>query len=341
MTIFVGLANRLTDEDREWLARYGAWVLIAALGWSAISYLVIFGPDLLMRAHVAVKAAVVAAGGISGFLVVLLGRSSSTAANDKQQAEGKQSPVKDLALKLAAPLFVLIFLVALSLATSELIILLKSFLSTNPLGIDWHVAPLPNSLSEDMGHLKVIHNSSIRVVLLVFAVFLAIGLVMSVVININKFSLHSMYRNRLIRAYLGASRDNRCPNPFTGFDPDDNIQMHELRPEIFHAGSFADPASFLSKLTKSSDPVSQYLKSGIPKTLEYLNDPEHTDSAIPLDLLIQELNEVIENEPVYDTARFANVILGEETKAMLALNPTGNNRVVLNRLLLQDAYPGE
>ena len=95
-----------------------------------------------------------------------------------------------------------------------------------------------------MGHLRVIHNSSIRVVLLVFAVFMAIGLVMSVVININKFSLHSMYRNRLIRAYLGASRENRCPNPFTGFDPDDNIQMHELRPEIFHAGSFADPASF-------------------------------------------------------------------------------------------------
>ena len=51
VTIFVGLANGLTDEDREWLARYGAWVLIAALGWSAISYLVIFGPDLLMRAH--------------------------------------------------------------------------------------------------------------------------------------------------------------------------------------------------------------------------------------------------------------------------------------------------
>ena len=97
------------------------------------------------------KAAVVAAGGISGFLVVLLGRSSSTAANDKQQAEGKQSSVKDLALKLAAPLFVLIFLVALALATSELIILLKSFLSTNPLGIDWHVAPLPKSLSEGNG----------------------------------------------------------------------------------------------------------------------------------------------------------------------------------------------
>jgi hypothetical protein len=48
------------------------------------------------------------------------------------------------------------------------------------------------------------------------------------VININKFSLHSMYRNRLIRAYLGASRLDqygvkRTPNLLTGFDPDDNV----------------------------------------------------------------------------------------------------------------------
>lgn len=342
VTIFVGLASRLTeDEDREWLARYGAWVLIAALGWSVISYLVIFGPDLLIRAHVTVKAAVAAAGGISGLLVVLLGRSSKTAANNNQQAEKKGSPIKDMALKLAAPTFILIFLVALSLATSELIILLKKFLIKNPLGIDWHVTPLPNGLSEEMGHLQVIHCSSIRVVLLILAVFLFIGLAMSLVININKFSLHSMYRNRLIRAYLGASREARFPNPFTGFDPDDNIQMHELRPAAFHVGSFTDPVNLLDKLNKSSDPVSQYLKSRIPGTLESLKAEDHPDSVYPLDMLIQELNEVISNEQVYDNARFANVILGEDTKTLLEQNPTGNNLAVLNRLLLQDAYKAE
>src|SRR5581483_8638143 len=37
-----------------------------------------------------------------------------------------------------------------------------------------------------------------------------------------------MYRNRLIRAYLGASRETRAPNPFTGFDPDDNLPMAHL-----------------------------------------------------------------------------------------------------------------
>ena len=336
VTLFVGFAFPLTDEDREWLARYGAWVLIAALGWSFISWLVIFGPDLLIRAHVAVQAAIAAAGGIAGFLVVLLGRSASTAANAKQQAEGKQSPLKDLALKLAAPVFVVIFLVALSLATSALIVWLKTHLDP---GI-WHVEPLPDSLLGD-GHLKVIHNSSTRVVLLILAVFLAIGLLMSLVININRFSLHSMYRNRLIRAYLGASREKRYPNPFTGFDPDDNIQMHELRPELFHVGSFANPASFLDKLTQSSDAVSQYLKSKIQERLKDLDPPEHFGPAMPLDLFIQKLNEVVENEQIYKDARFADVTLSRETSAMIKQKPTGNGRVVFNRLLLQDAYPGE
>ena len=39
-----------------------------------------------------------------------------------------------------------------------------------------------------------------------------------------------MYRNRLIRGYLGASRQARCPDQFTGFDSKDNIRAHELWP---------------------------------------------------------------------------------------------------------------
>src|SRR5207253_2390839 len=49
-------------------------------------------------------------------------------------------------------------------------------------------------------------------------------------VDVNKFSLHGMYRARLIRAYLGASRapGTRYPNPFTKFDPADNVHMHCL-----------------------------------------------------------------------------------------------------------------
>jgi hypothetical protein len=47
-------------------------------------------------------------------------------------------------------------------------------------------------------------------------------------VNINRFSMHALYRNRLIRAFLGASNHNRKPNPFTGFDEDDNIRAYDL-----------------------------------------------------------------------------------------------------------------
>jgi hypothetical protein len=59
-----------------------------------------------------------------------------------------------------------------------------------------------------------------------------VGLGAGRLIDTNKFSLHAMYRARLIRAYLGASRPagERSPDPFTGFDEQDNLFMHELRP---------------------------------------------------------------------------------------------------------------
>jgi hypothetical protein len=47
--------------------------------------------------------------------------------------------------------------------------------------------------------------------------------------DINLFSLHTLYRNRLDRAYLGASRSGRRrPNPVTGFDPADDLPFHNL-----------------------------------------------------------------------------------------------------------------
>jgi hypothetical protein len=51
----------------------------------------------------------------------------------------------------------------------------------------------------------------------------------SVKIDVNRFSMHGVYRNRLVRAFLGAARAGRKSDPFTDFDAADNRRVHELK----------------------------------------------------------------------------------------------------------------
>jgi len=90
-----------------------------------------------------------------------------------------------------------------------------------------------NSLSVQSGSTSGEHKifSKLSILLWLLLGIAVLGLVAwiaSVRVNINRFSLHALYRNRLIRAYLGATRDKRYPDRFTGFDGGDNVRMHDL-----------------------------------------------------------------------------------------------------------------
>ena len=81
------------------------------------------------------------------------------------------------------------------------------------------------------------YQGQLFVIFLLIAANLLVGIVMGFFIDVNKFSLHAMYRSRLIRAFLAASGadEARSENRFTGFDPNDNIDLHELTPgKPFH-----------------------------------------------------------------------------------------------------------
>ena len=47
-------------------------------------------------------------------------------------------------------------------------------------------------------------------------------------VNVNRYSMHALYRNRLTRAFLGSARRRRQPDPFTGFDPGDNPRLTDF-----------------------------------------------------------------------------------------------------------------
>jgi hypothetical protein len=241
-TFFIGISSRWTDDDdREWWARAGAWVLIALLGWIVFAVLVIYGPPLLGRAW----QAILPAGGISGFITLWLGQSAKTDGK-KEEQDGKKkksagSAAAKIALMFAAPLFAAFIVIMISAGTSWLIYWLLSHgiqapaasppedFTTALKGTAPHIVDFLKS-DGVVTHLNVIRYSPLRLMWAIIAALGAIGFIMGFFINTNRFSLHAMYRNRLIRAYLGASNPNRRPNRFTGFDPNDNIQMHDLWP---------------------------------------------------------------------------------------------------------------
>jgi hypothetical protein len=49
-------------------------------------------------------------------------------------------------------------------------------------------------------------------------------------VDLNEFSMHNFYENRLVRCYMGAGRPHRKPNRFTGFDPEDDFSIATLTP---------------------------------------------------------------------------------------------------------------
>lgn len=226
--LFVGLSSYYTtDADREWLARAAAWVLIAIVARSAFSGIVIFGPVAFL-AGVAYASSL---GGVSGVLTLVLGRSSRSKPKQGTKAnsqEKKTSGIMDLVLSFAAPLFALFVFVVLSLATTLLIRWVTTTFSPS----SHHFTKLlRHGLDfDDSRLLNVVYYSPWWAVLAVLAALLLLGGLMGAFVDINRFSLHAGYRDRLIRAYLGASRpQDRRPNPFTGFDGEDNILMKDLR----------------------------------------------------------------------------------------------------------------
>lgn len=220
--LYVGLISFVTDDDdREWLSRSDAWVLIVIFGWIAVSALVLYGPIGLGKA----QAWVISIGGVSGLISILAGRSPSTKGSDKQAEKPSLiSMVMSKALVLAAPLFIIFSLTLLTLADTALMRLfyLAAFVP---------VAPQQIGVSIDYyQHLDTVFRARFWPDVSVAAGLIALSSVMALFVNINRFSLHAMYRNRLIRAYLGASNLNPNPNKFTGFDKNDNFEMYKLWP---------------------------------------------------------------------------------------------------------------
>ena len=329
-TFFVGFSSKsvlIQDEDREWWARMGAWVLIVIIAWIAANTLVIFGPIALSST----PKLLASVGGLSGLIAILVGRSSKTPAKKQpaDESKTKTSLVAGLvshSLPLLALIFIAIFLAALSLATTGVIQGLALAVNKLPNGNvansvrDW-LTNVPDNLTEPgfaayvkyihsgiesadtftgakIVHMNVLHHTSTWFVLGLALLLFCFGLGLSRFIDLNLFSLHAGYRNRMIRAFLGASRPDheRNPNPLTGFDPADNIHMHELRSALLAENDFPDPVLLAASLMDRQKPLSGYLsEQGLLQNLDALPSIT-TDSPGLRVALRKDLNRILEEK---------------------------------------------
>jgi hypothetical protein len=233
--LFTGLASRWVDDgDREWGARFGGFILAAALAWTLWTGLIVFGPVAVVSGK-KIAAGLASIGGFSGLFSLLAGKSPLTRAVADPAHPGQGSRLPDIPLGALAALFFAVVLVFASYGVNEFMPLLGNLLSkftgAPPVIGGWDPpawqSPFSDASPQQVQLLIVRHTPVL--LLLAIGVLLAAFLVAGF-IDLNQFSLHAMYRARLIRAYLGASRKvaERAPNPFTGFDEGDNLWMKDL-----------------------------------------------------------------------------------------------------------------
>jgi hypothetical protein len=76
----------------------------------------------------------------------------------------------------------------------------------------------------------------------VFFILFIVTFVLSWRVGVNEFSLHHFYCNRLVRAYLGATRRRtervKTANPFTGFDSKDDIKLNTFLTKNDYEGPY-------------------------------------------------------------------------------------------------------
>ena len=209
MLLLVGFLGRtFRDSHREWLSRLAAWMglsilmWILALGFSLLGYHIV----LWLWKEFWIAGVPVLTGWVTTSVGGLLAGKSSKSAGGKSDKSPAPGPIEGLAV--VGPYIFIFGLLLLISALAE----------------------------------KVLHYVVPAGALAVFALYvgvLAICLIFAWRVDINEFSLHAFYRNRLTRCYLGASNIPRHPNPFTGFDDADaDVAVSELLPDKGYHGPF-------------------------------------------------------------------------------------------------------
>jgi hypothetical protein len=359
VSLFVGLISYdIADEDLEWLARVAAWVLIVSLGWIGLCVVVFYAPDLALMPWGAwsktLKSLTAAVGVLTGVITALGGYSAKTPSGpNSEKPSDLITQLKQQLPSLVAPIFFVFLMVMLVLATDFILATLSRKLGWQPeiWRLTWWEKaeacfanlPMPSNC-----HRELLMHSGFGFLLLMTVAWALLGLLMSWRIDTGKFSLHSIYGSRLVRAYLGATRKRR-PNWFTDFDYNDDLPIHELRPALLGPKSIRNLRALIRRLKNNEDPVSvKYYEQFSEEAKELIKEyDENHDGRDPVvkkaaarQAVVEELNRILELEDLYIPEELHKP-RKKKVKRLLKQDRSGETLVLRNRLLLEEKYPAE
>lgn len=258
--LFGGLSSGfLEDEDREWLSRSSAAVLLASVAWALMAWVVLTLPSLAFEAEEGF--ALMALAALASGLLSRVQQPGPANVNLEAGRLARRTSVTFI-VKLAPLVFVAMLAVGLSVVTNVLLSALDALDLKSTSAPAWVFDVLVDTARIDAPPAAAVHDvvsagavsagagtevaaygpgtarwthheNVLNATNLLSLGVLGLGLLgaswlMSRFVNVNTFSLHGMYRDRLVRAYLGASNPGRRPNPFTDFDPTDDTALAEL-----------------------------------------------------------------------------------------------------------------
>ena len=246
-----------TDLVREWWARLGGYLMLVTLAWLALMGTVAFAPLLVKWCllHIPkISVSAVIAWVLSNWGGLAAAKSGHTNGRGKKtpaKAEELRNRVSSYflsrkGLEILARVAPYVFGVGLLLLLSTAVHIGTGLVAApTQTRMVWNLHESSigffccGAIPEQSGffanwtqvcdlYWQILCADSWCSLLLAAFVTCALCLFMSWRVDVNEFSMHHFYRNRLVRCYLGASNPARTPQPFTGFDINDDLPLSAL-----------------------------------------------------------------------------------------------------------------
>lgn len=220
LTVHLALSgNAISDDDegdvideqvREWWARLGGMGMFAGVAWMGAFLFLFFAPPLLQYGWNQAIHWLVAGGGLWATLTWV----GAKAAQSRDTGAGSNK----LSLEILAKIGPWVFLTGLLGAVAWVY-------AVSLVGADFHGTSLGDMSA---AYQKKLTGQEPYWPVLVFSISGILFWILVRQVDLNVFSAHSFYTNRLARTFMGATQEVRDPNPYTGFDPGDDLALAKL-----------------------------------------------------------------------------------------------------------------